>query len=119
MIVGAGPAPQPTACEGIHLPRPLRDFYAVHAGFRDGMWELHNPDNVRLWSEMFNHTGLQPVRCHDDDEMYYSSDLLYFFSYGDDRSDLFDIDNDPDDPPVRAWGEGGLYGHYGEPEKFW
>lgn len=118
-FVGHAPAPEPSAREDVTLPETLRDFYAVHAGMRSGMWWLYAPGDVSPWSDMISGGRPEPVRAQDG-QTRLSSELLDFFSYGDDRSDLFDLADDPDDlddPPVRGWSRLGLDAAPGE--RFW
>jgi hypothetical protein len=84
---------------------------------RGGMWWLSGPEDLLTWSEMLGHTEPARVRAEDPAEEILSSDLVSFFSYGDDRSDLFDIRPGPAGAVVRAWGDGELYA--GPGERFW
>lgn len=110
-LVGA-----PTLKPGIEVPPPLRELYAVHAGLGDSMWHLAGPEGLLWWSEMLEHTEPTSVRADSDEDDVLSSQLLCFFGYGDDRSDLFDL-RDPTEPLIRAWGDGYLYDGGGE--LFW
>ena len=110
-LVGA-----PTLKPGITIPSPLRELYAVHAGLGDSMWSLSGPARLLWWSEMLDHAEPTSVRADSDEDDVLSSQLLCFFGYGDDRSDLFDL-RDPTEPLVRSWGDGYLYDGGGEP--FW
>jgi hypothetical protein len=116
-FVGYPPAPRPTPRLDVSLPAPLRAFYSVHAGMKDVMWQLYRPEEVGPWSIMLGHDSPRPVAVEDAGETRLSSELLDFFSYGNDASDLFDLAADPTDPPVRGWGDGMLYAGPGEP--FW
>lgn len=121
LVVGRAPlAGTPTLRDGVAIPSPLRAFYAVHAGFGDGMWSLAPPDQLHLWSEMMPEgEGASLVRTEDKRERRRGDQLLAFFSYGDDRSDLFDLSTGDDEPPVRAWGEGCLWSGPGRPFADW
>lgn len=100
VVIGAAPTLQfPGA-----TPMPLRSFYRVHGGLRDGMWSLASPSELTRWSDMLGHGG--PVQCEDPGEECRAEDLLSFFSYGDDRTDLFELTRSG---RVRAWGDGVLY----------
>jgi hypothetical protein len=119
LFLGSAPAPDPQPKPGIVIPEPLRALYRVHGGLREpgfGSWSLASPDELLLWSEMLDHTEPTAVSAEDEDETVDSDELLAFFSYGDDRSDLFELTGD-DDPPVRSWGDGMLFA--GDEERFW
>ncbi|MFC7248160.1 hypothetical protein ACFQO7_37355 [Catellatospora aurea] len=116
-FLGDAPAHRPQVRDGAWLPAPLRALYSVHGGMGDGMWQLWGPGFVRPWSQVLGHHEPARVRVEGNAQTRLSSELLEFFSYGDDRSDVFDLADDPDDPPVRAWGDGMLYAHRGVP--FW
>jgi len=110
VVIGSAPAHgAATLRDGVRIPEPLRAFYAVHAGFRDGMWSLSSPEQLLLWHEMLEVDGATVVRAEDPKERRRADALLSFFSYGDDMSELFDLSSGDDDPPVRTWGEGTLY----------
>ena len=116
LVVGRAPAAgSPTLRPGVRVPPCLAELYAIHGGMKGGLWSLYSPGSLLLWSEMLGHDPPRFVNAEDEDEERMSDQLLAFFSYGDDRSDLFDLAED--DPPVRAWGDGMLYASEGEP--FW
>ena len=112
MFLGAAPS---DATHGKYgpIPAPLRVLYRCHAGLHDGMWRLAGPDDLLRWSQMLGHETPTFVDAEDPDEQIRSDELVYFFGYGDDRSDLFDM-RDPDEPVIRAWGDGHLYEGGGE-----
>jgi len=118
-FVGYAPDLDPAPREGVPLPETLRDFYAVHAGLEGERWWLWAPGNVSPWSETIGDGTPEPVRDQDG-QTRLSSDLLEFFSHGDERHDLFDLADDPDDlddPPVRGWSRDGL--DAGTGVRFW
>lgn len=112
LFVGNAPA------VGTHpVPAPLERFYRVHAGLRDTLWNLAGPARLVPWHDMLGCPPTQQV-SPDADEPIEAQQLLGFFGYGDDRSDLFDL-RDPDEPLVLAWGDGQLYGTVGVPFPEW
>lgn len=134
MIAGRAPSAAERTQGGLAIPAPLAAFYRVHGGLRSATWRLSPPDQIITWSEMLGHTTPQPVDAMDDAERILSSDLLSFFSYGDDRSALFHLTGRPfhltgrpfhptgrpSDPPVRIWSDGRLsQAGAGAGEPFW
>ena len=117
MFAGAAPsiAPRGTSCA---VPAPLQILYRVHGGMHDGMWNLSGPDQLITWAQMLDVDPSHVVRAADEDEKIRADQLVCFFGYGDDRSDLFDI-RDPDEPVIRAWGDGQLYEGAGTPFLEW
>ena len=118
LFVGDAPNEAATTKSGLALPAPLRALYRVHGGLHDTLWHLYGPEQMSPWSSMLDHKEPTIVRAEEDDEGIRSDQLLHFFSYGDDRSDLFDV-RDPDEWVVRSWGDGRLYAGAGEPFLEW
>lgn len=116
MSIGRAPSEATTSKYGHTLFEPLRRLYRVHAGIFDTMWGLSGPDDLLPWNRMLEHDP--PRNVSDENEPIRSDELLYFFGYGDDRSDLFDI-RDPEEWLVVAWGEGHLYDNKGTPLAEW
>jgi hypothetical protein len=100
MLVGE----RPVEALAPNVPAALGPIYAANAGL-SRMWSLAGPSNLLLWKDMLQVDGAQIVRAEDPDERRRADELLYFFSYGDDTSDLFDLT----DGSVRSWGEGCLW----------
>jgi hypothetical protein len=117
MFIGAAPsaASRGRSCA---VPAPLQILYRVHGGMQDGMWRLSAPEHLITWAEMLDVDPSHLVRASNPDEKIRADQLVCFFGYGDDRSDLFDI-RDPEAPLVRAWGDGQLYEGDGEPLLEW
>jgi hypothetical protein len=118
IMIGRAPlVGSPTLQAGVSIPAPLRAFYDVHAGWSRQMWRLSSPDELLLWHQMLEVDPATLVQAEtaddeprpDPDQVRRADALLYFFSYGDDCSDLFDLAAKHADPPVRAWGDGFLY----------
>lgn len=121
LFVGCAPDAEPKVDSDIDIPAPLRAFYRVHGGLYApgfGEWSLASPSDLTRWSDMLGHTEPTAVDAEDEAETVDSDELLGFFSYGDDRTDLFELSGD-EDPPVRSWGDGVLYRAREEPEGFW
>ena len=114
-----GNAPLALNALSLSIPPSLRAFYGVHAGWRNGMWCLSAPEEICGWHNVLGIDGATLVRTETDGEERRADALLAFFSYGDDRSDLFDLSTGSDDPPVRAWGDGMLYAGPGVAFREW
>lgn len=117
LLTCAAPIRELPPLDDIRVPDSLAELYAVHGGMHGDIWHLCGPRSLTRWDRARGDLRPTPVPTHGRKETHYARDLVAFFSYGDDRSDLFDFAEDPDDPPVRAWGDGRLYTD--EPQPFW
>jgi hypothetical protein len=118
-FTGDRPDPEAQGRARTHVPEVLDVLYAIHSALYNGMWHLPQAPYLRLWSEMLSHDDRTAVNTEDPDEVVWSEDLLHFFSYGDDRNELFDLTGDSANPPVRAWGDGTLYARPERLVTFW